>query len=83
MSKLDRFLVSIDWMELYSEVCQLALSKLASDHCSILLDSRCDSWGPTPIRLELVWMEEQYFSTLERDWWKDISVDGWLATDKV
>lgn len=32
MSKLDIFLVSIDWMELYPYVYQLTLPKPASDH---------------------------------------------------
>lgn len=58
MSKLDIFLVSAYWMKLYSEVCQLTLPKPALDHCSILLDSTCDRWGPTPFRFELMWLEE-------------------------
>lgn len=45
MSKLDRFLVTTDWLELYLEVCQMALPKTASDHCPILLDSRCERCG--------------------------------------
>ena len=38
MSKLDRFLVTNDWIDLYPEVYQCALPKLASDHCPIILD---------------------------------------------
>eukprot|EP00268_Persea_americana_P001438 TRINITY_DN10442_c1_g2_i1.p1 TRINITY_DN10442_c1_g2~~TRINITY_DN10442_c1_g2_i1.p1 ORF type:complete len:130 (-),score=14.91 TRINITY_DN10442_c1_g2_i1:80-469(-) len=48
MSKLDRFMVSIDWMDVYPEVFQLAFPKPASDHCPILFDSNCERWGPTP-----------------------------------
>lgn len=42
MSRLDRFLVTTDWLEAYPEVIQLALPKPASDHCPILLDSECE-----------------------------------------
>lgn len=39
MSKLDRFSVSIEWMDVYPVVFQLALPKHASNHCPILIDS--------------------------------------------
>lgn len=59
MSRLDRFLVSDDWVARYSKVCQLALPKPCSDHCPILLDSKCESWGPRPFGFELFWLENK------------------------
>lgn len=46
MSRLDRFLVFSEWLELYLDVCQIALPKPASDHCPIFLNSNCKRWGP-------------------------------------
>lgn len=61
MSRLDRFLVSTDWLDLYPEVIQLALSKPTSDHCPIVLDSRPERWGAAPFRFELAWLENKGF----------------------
>lgn len=82
MSRLDRFLISLKWLDLYPEVCQLALLKHASNHCPILLDSKPDRWGAAPFRFELYWLENKVFVTLIKDWWKKIRVDGW-ATFKL
>lgn len=60
-------------------VYQLALPKPTSDNCPILLDSRKDSWGPPPFRLEMVWLEENYFPNLVQEWWADILVHGWAG----
>lgn len=43
MCRLDRFLVSTEWLDLYPTMTQRALSKPASDHCPIMLDSRQES----------------------------------------
>lgn len=77
MSRLDRFLISLDWAALYPDVLQKAPLKLASDHCPILLDSRREWWCPAPFRFELMWLEEAKFPDLIRGWWKDLQVSGW------
>ena len=64
MSRLDRFLVSTDWLEGYLQVILLALPKLASDQCPVLIDSDCDRWGLSPFRFELMWLEEKQFPNL-------------------
>lgn len=40
-----------------------------------MLDSRQESWGPTPLRFELLGLED--FSRLIKEWWKNIRVEGW------
>lgn len=70
MSKIDRFLMSTNWLELYSDVCQMPLPKPTSDHCPIMLDSGCERSGPTPFRFEMMWLDEQQFLALIEDWWK-------------
>lgn len=41
-SCIDRFLVSGDWLDLFPAVCQFALPKPTSDHCPIMLDTKCE-----------------------------------------
>ena len=79
LSRLDRFLVSNEWLDLYPEVCQLALPKVASDYCPIMLDSNLDRWGPTPFRFELMWLEEKNFTEKIRGWWREMKIEGWAG----
>lgn len=79
MSKLDRFLISIEGLELCPEVCQNALLKTTSDHCGILLDSRSESWGPISFRFELMWLKEKDFPRQIKGWWDSLRVHGWAG----
>lgn len=79
MSRLDRFLVSADRLDLYPEVCQLALPKPASDHCLIVLDSRLERWGTAPFLFELAWLENEDLLSLVTVWWADLSVARWAC----
>lgn len=42
MSKLDRFPVTNDWIDLYPDVNQFAIPKTSSNHCPIILDLKCE-----------------------------------------
>ncbi|KAL4204495.1 hypothetical protein AMTRI_Chr01g110160 [Amborella trichopoda] len=68
LSKLDRFLFSINWDELFSGSLALALPKPTLDHCSILLDTNTVQRGPKPFRFELARLEEASLSTLMPIW---------------
>lgn len=48
MSRLDRFCISSDWLELFPEVCQIALPNPISNHCPILLTLSAKDGGPLP-----------------------------------
>lgn len=61
MSRLDRFLVPTDWLNLYPNYVQVALSRPTLDHCLISLDLDMDDWG-SPLRLEMIWMMDGFFS---------------------
>lgn len=76
MSRLDRFLLSNEWMDLYPDVLQIALHKTASDHCPIMLNSDCERWGPAPFRFELMWLEEKNSSRSVLDWWNEMVGEG-------
>ena len=79
MLRLDRFLVSVDWLDMFPHACQLVLPKPISDHYQIIIDSNMERWGPTPFRFELMWLEESKFSGLVRDWWKSTRIEGWAG----
>lgn len=79
MPRLERFLVSNDWMEMNPDVWQSALPKPASDHCPSLLDSNYERWGPAPFRFEIMWLEEKDFPNLIKEWWMSFSVEGWAG----
>ena len=57
----------------------MALPKPTSDHCPILIDSDCESWGQSPFRFELMWLEEKQFPTLIQGWWEEIKVEQWAG----
>ncbi|XP_022007933.1 uncharacterized protein LOC110907231 [Helianthus annuus] len=57
MSKLDRFLVSRDFMGKWPLASVTALSNLVSDHCPILLSTVEIDYGKIPIRLFNSWFE--------------------------
>lgn len=77
MSRLDIFLLSNDWINLYPKVCQITLAKKPiSDHYPILLDSFCERWGPSAFRFELMWLEGNNFEGLIKNWWVNLQVKG-------
>lgn len=75
-SRLDRFLFSLEWEELFPNVRQLASPRVTSDHCPVLLDSELFSWGPSPFRFENMWLEHHLFRKCFEEWWKNCDVHG-------
>ncbi|KAJ9558649.1 LOW QUALITY PROTEIN: hypothetical protein OSB04_013263 [Centaurea solstitialis] len=55
-SKLDRFLFSEKFAELRPNTCSLALPRLYSDHCPIILDCGRVDFGPIPFRFFNSWL---------------------------
>ncbi|XP_028196646.1 uncharacterized protein LOC114381576 [Glycine soja] len=49
-SKLDRVLVSNDWLSKWPDSSQFNLERNYSDHRPILMNSKCTDWGPKPFR---------------------------------
>lgn len=59
--RLDRFLVNAEWMELFPNTTQRAISAAVSDHCPILC--MCQTKFPTAnvFRVENTWLKESQF----------------------
>lgn len=79
MSRLDRFLVYTDWLDLYPKCFQMALSRPTSDHCSIVLELAFENWGPPPFKMEMMWLTKNSFIYNVSKWWKEASTEGWMG----
>jgi hypothetical protein len=75
--RLDRFSFSTGWEDDFPEIRQLALTRVTSDHCPVLLDTINVKWGPSPFRFENLWLEHPSFKENFKKWWGEESVYGW------
>ena len=69
-SRLDRFLVNEDWDCHFSGSRQCVLSRLVSDHFSILLEGGGLRRGLSPFRFENMWLKVEGFKDLLKSWWE-------------
>ncbi|RVW24274.1 putative WD repeat-containing protein C2A9.03 [Vitis vinifera] len=75
-ARLDRFLVSSSWLDLFSGVTQVRLSRPISDHFPIVLEGGGIRRGPTLFRFENMWLKVEGFQDMVRSWWQGIDVRG-------
>ena len=61
-SRIDRFLVSIDWEDQFSHLVQKALPRFVSDHCPISLDSGTYIRGKSYFKFENMWLRHEAFT---------------------
>ena len=60
-ARLDRFLVTQNWLDQFSGVFQSRLPRPTSDHFSILLEGGGLRRGPSPFRFENMWLKVDDF----------------------
>ena len=75
-AKLDRFLVTQDWLDCFSGVIQCRLPRPTSDHFPILLKGGGFRKGPSPFRFENMWFKVDGFNELIRGWWQEAGGRG-------
>ncbi|XP_073059743.1 uncharacterized protein [Primulina eburnea] len=75
--RLDRYLFSRDWMDIFPNYRQVVLPRITSDHCPVVLDTAELRWGPAPFRFENTWLSHQNFKQLVRSWWNSGVTRGW------
>ena len=78
MCRLDRFLCSTSWLDLFSDSIQRALLRPISDHFPLLLETGMEDWGP-PFRFEIMWLVEHGFLDCVRKWWAAKPGRGWIG----
>ena len=66
--RLDRFLFSKGFSEMFSYFRQEAVVRCISDHSPIILSTNPPTWGPTPFRFENMWLEHRLFKANVSDW---------------
>ncbi|KAL5171309.1 hypothetical protein HKD37_11G032808 [Glycine soja] len=76
-SRLDRFLVSDQWLSLWPDCCQHVLQRDLSDHCPIILQTNMVDWGPKPFRVFDWWLQQKQYQKLVRDTWSNDQQGGW------
>lgn len=55
-SKLDRLLVSPEWISTFPQLQVSLLKRSLSDHCPLLISSSTQNWGPKPFRFQNMWL---------------------------
>ncbi|XP_068471265.1 uncharacterized protein [Phaseolus vulgaris] len=75
-SRLNRFMVSEEWLQIWSASKQYVQQRVVSDHCALVLKSCVKDWGPKPFRTLDVWLKEPGFTAMIKDKWESYQVEG-------
>ena len=76
-SRLDRFLVSEQWLASWPDSCQYVLPRDISDHCPIIMQTKKVDWGPKPFRVVDWWLHQKGFQRMVREAWSSDQQGGW------
>lgn len=76
MSRLDRFLISQEWLTKWPGFVQNVLPRDISDHCPLLFRRMYQNWGPKPFRVLNCWFDDPRFKSFVEDSWRGIQVEG-------
>jgi hypothetical protein len=79
MSRLDRVLVSTDWIPLWGNPMAWVDSRDVSDHCPIILRYDTEDWGPKPFRFNNYWLKDTKFRDLVITTWSAQHHNGWMG----
>jgi hypothetical protein len=79
MSRLDRLMVSEDWLSLWRDSSLWVLPRTVSDHCTILVKFSIVDWGPRPFRFNNHWLQHREFNGLVENFWRQSNLTGWMA----
>jgi hypothetical protein len=75
-SRLDRFLVSLEWEMSYPGLVQKKLLCVCSDHAPIILTRGSLQNRKRSFKFENMWLKEEGFVDKVRDWWGSFSFEG-------
>ena len=75
-SRLDRFLVSEESLQIWLAAKQYVQQRVVSDHCALVLKSCTKDWGPKPFRTFDVWLKEPGFTAMIKGKWELYQVEG-------
>ena len=75
-SRLDRILVSEEWLQVWPSSKQYIQWREVSDHCAIVVKSVDKDWGPKPFRTIDAWHMEKGFTGMVKEMWQSYVVQG-------
>jgi len=75
-SRINRVLVSKEWLELWPNSQQFVLNRSISDHCAVILKEVLVDWGPKPFGFLDVWMKDSSFKEFVSSSWSAYKVTG-------
>jgi len=75
-SKIDRILVSLEWLEKWSGSKHYVEGRSVSDHCALILKDIDIDWGLKPFRCLNVWQKDVRFKELVRTKWESYVLRG-------
>ncbi|XP_039141263.1 uncharacterized protein LOC120278582 [Dioscorea cayenensis subsp. rotundata] len=75
-TRLDRFLLSLDWFSAYPSSIQSALPRFGSDHAPVYLEFGPHTQRSRIFRLEKSWYNNDQLCSLIHDWWTETNQEG-------
>ncbi|RVX12865.1 LINE-1 retrotransposable element ORF2 protein [Vitis vinifera] len=75
--RLDCFLYSNEWEQVFPQSLQGVLPRWTSDHWPIVLETNPFKWGPMPFRFENMWLQHPNFKESFGRWWREFQGNGW------
>jgi len=75
-SRIDRVLVTEEWMEKWPMSKQYVQRREVFDHCAIVVKSMEKDWGPKPFRTIDAWLLEKGFGEMVKTKWNSYSSRG-------
>lgn len=81
-SKLDRFIVSDMFLQFWPNSNTLALPRLYSDHCPIMLNTNSPDFGPLPFRFLSSWFLDEGLGDVVKDSWC-VNTSGLTVFSKI
>ncbi|XP_068474737.1 uncharacterized protein [Phaseolus vulgaris] len=75
-SRIDRVLVTEDWLKCWPMCKQYVQRREVSDHCALMIKSLEKDWGPKPFRTIDAWHSERGFGGMVEERWKSYCNQG-------
>ena len=69
MSRIDRTLASVDWVDHFGNVSQRVLPRVVFDHCPLLVVAGRVNKGRSAFKFENMWLKEEGFIERVQQWW--------------
>ncbi|XP_019427125.1 PREDICTED: uncharacterized protein LOC109335447 [Lupinus angustifolius] len=76
MSRVDRFLLSPDWLNAWPNSTQWALNREFSNHCPVILRYKKLEKGPIPFKFNNCWLHHPSFAAVVSNSWANSDVVG-------